>query len=675
MGISKFTMATIAAAGLGVLGLAGCDDSSDIDATQVIQPLDYEFDDADLTKEAVTVHLGEPLFANINKNWKDMAQRLIVGTNALLDVPELSGAEFNADGDLIIPLHIPCQEIPIDEKGHLIRLCDGGKGKCEQDANGEMKNSCEIALVAQDFSLQPTYQTDTSGVAKATVTAALDTSKTPLSLTVDYGISASCDVTYKKGDSTSVSGGLKLSLDATSPNPIHFQLAEMSQGIYLDGLDQLDIGTSDSNTIKLDCGTLANVLLKLITPKTLIGLLSDKIQTAVKDAVDKAAGQPCTWPNENEKDLKGGTCRTGQSCKCFGTSTSVGDECEARGDYRCWDDAGKQFVSLYPGYDGRVKVGQFLSSFGADPAATFDFSALVGGTLAMSEGRTVDGVKTGSADLGAVLGLTNYPAEESYCVPPMDAPLPLTVTKSPNYDKEAPEDSQLGVVISEYTLNNALFQATRSGLLCLSLGSELSSMISSSLFSGFVPSLALLGDDLPMQLAVRPTKSPYITFGTNQVAGGKISDPLAILNLEGVEVDFYAMVEDRMTRLFTLGADISAPVAVEVTVDEETRQTLVHPVLGSLTDMITFNKIDYNSELLTEDIGQLGEDLSGLLSLADTIVAGILGSYPLPDVLGIRLSFDGFTGMGQSEEGPKPYVGGFLSISLPEDAGEESAED
>ena len=202
------------------------------------------------------------------------------------------------------------------------------------------------------------------------------------------------------------------------------------------------------------------------------------------------------------------------------------------------------------------------------------------------------------------------------------------------------------------------------GLLCLSLGSELSSMISSSLFSGFVPSLALLGDDLPMSIALRPTKAPYVTFGGNQISGGKIGDPLVTVQFDEVNADFYAMVEERMVRLFTLNVNISAPVALEVSVEEETGRPMIHPVMGSLTKMISFNEIDYNSELLTEDIQQLGVDIGGLLSLADTIVSGILGTYPLPDIMGLRLSVDGVNGMGKSQEGTMPYLGAFMSVSV-----------
>ena len=668
MRISKLFNAALFSAGILSAFTAGCSGSGDTtDAASIIEPLPYELSQDDIKKDAVVAELSEAFFLNINQNWKQILQRLIIGTNAMLDVPELSGADFNEDGDVVIPLHIPCQEIEAD--GVKIRLCDGGKGKCVQNADGEMTTSCEIALIGKKFELQPTYKGENDGIVMAYVTAALDTGKTGLQLGINaYGFSPDCKITYKNGASTTVSGGLRLSLDSVEPNPLHFELAEVSDGVYLNGLNDLDIGTSGNETIKLDCGTGYNILLSLLKPSTILGLFSDKIQSAVKDAVDKAVAQPCTWLNDDENDLKGGPCRTGLTCACFDSS-----KCKKHGDMRCKDNKSGKFVTLYPGYDGRVKVGKFLSSMGADPAAAFDFSAMIGGSLGLYEGRPVNGLKTGSVELGAVLGLKSYPDETSYCVPPMEPRDPLTVTAMPDFDKEGPSGHQLGLVISEATLNNALYQATRSGVLCLRVGSELSSMISSALFSGFVPSLALLGDDLPMQLAIRPTQAPFLTFGENTVSGGKISDPLTTINLNGLEVDFYAMVEDRMTRLFTLSVDVTAPLALEVTVDEETHKTMVHPVLGSLTKMIKFNDIDHNSELLVEDIGELGDQLSGLLGLADTILAGVISSYPLPDLFGLRLSFDGFSGLGTSQEGTKPYVGGFFSVSLPEE--EEEAKE
>ncbi len=658
MRFAKILLGTLAASCLAL----GCEKAGDVDVAQVIEPLPQEFPIREIQKDAVIVRLSEALFANINLRWKDMLQRLIVGTDALLEVPELSGAEFNAAGDLVIPLHIPCQEVEAD--GVTIRLCDEGKGKCTQNADGEMTTSCEISLLAKGFSLQPQYKTDTSGVVMAEVEAALDTGTTGLQLGINYNsLSPNCTITYKKGASTKVSGGLKLSLDATSPNPLHFELAEVSDGIYVSGIDNLDIGTGSDNTIKLDCGATYNALLNLagaigFTPQKILGLLSKTIQDGVKKAVDKATYQPCTWPNDNENDLIHGTCRTGLVCACVDE-----DSCKKRGDMRCQDKASGKFVTLYPGYEGRVSVGQFLSSFGADPTAAFDFSALVGGSLELYEGRPVNGVKTGNIDLGAMLGLKNYPDENSYCVPSMEAPVPQKLKKNIDFDQEAPAGHQIGLAVSEYLLNNLFYQATRSGLLCVSVGTELSDMISSALFSGFVPSLGLLGEDLPMQLAIRPTQAPYLTFGKNVLAGGKISDPLMTLNFKSLNVDFYALVEERMARLFTVNVDISAPVALDVKIDEETKKTMVHPVLGSLTKMITFNEIDYNSEILTEDIADLGTQISGLLGLADTIVTGLIDSYPLPDIFGLRFSFDGFTGMGETTEGTQAYLGAFFSVA------------
>ena len=657
MRFAKILLGTLAASCLA----CGCEKAGDVGAEQIIEPLPQEFPVRDIHKDSVIVRLSEALFDNINANWKVMVQRLIVGTNAMLDVPELSGAEFNDDGDLVIPIHIPCQELDAD--GATIRFCDTDKsGKCELDAEGEPRESCDISLVAQKFQLAPEGGNDAdSGVAKAYVTAYLDTQTSPLDVFVKYsGLSGSCSVRYDASKPAQVSGGLKLYLDQSAPKPLHFELADMGGGIYITGLE------ADSNVVQAislkNCsgaGALLEVdFIRNLVVKLALGSFQTKIQSAVKGAVDKATYQPCTWPNDNENDLIHGTCRTGQVCACVDEGS-----CKSRGDMRCQDAASGEFVTLFPGYEGRLWVGQLLSSLGADPTAAFDFAALAGGSIAF-DGRTASGgVKTGNAALGAMLGLKNYPDTNSYCVPPMEPPAPLELKKAINFDREAPEGHQVGIAISEYTLNNLLYQATRSGLLCVSVGTELSDMISSALFSGFVPSLGLLGDDLPMQLAIRPTQAPYFTFGRNTVAGSKISDPLMTLNLKSLNVDFYALVEERMARLFTVNVDISAPIALDVKVDEETKKTMVHPVLGSLTKMITFNEIDYNSEILTEDIADLGTQISGLLGLADTIVTGLLDSYPLPDIFGLRFSFDGFSGLGETTEGTQGYIGGFFSVA------------
>ena len=196
-------------------------------------------------------------------------------------------------------------------------------------------------------------------------------------------------------------------------------------------------------------------------------------------------------------------------------------------------------------------------------------------------------------------------------------------------------------------------------------------MISSSLFAGFVPSLSLLGTDLPMSLAIRPAKAPHLTFGKNL----GLSDPLLTLDIEDLSVDVYAHLEERLARLFTLTLDISVPLVLELGTNE-LGQTTVKPVIGAISQMLAFNtEVATNSEILTEDISTLGTQLSSLLSMADGLVGNYLKTYAIPDVYGLRFRVDGVNGLAEGKDADgktaSSYLGAFVSVALAEEAAAE----
>ena len=217
--------------------------------------------------------------------------------------------------------------------------------------------------------------------------------------------------------------------------------------------------------------------------------------------------------------------------------------------------------------------------------------------------------------------------------------------------------------LRKYALNNALYQVTRSGALCLDIGTETVAMLTSTLFAGFVPSLSLLGKDLPMSLAIRPGQAPRISFGKNLIdESGAISDPLATVVIEDLSLDVYASIEERTVRLFTLNVDVAAPVALELGTNE-LGQTTAKPVIGKISQMLVFNtEVETNSEILTEDISNLGNQLGSLLSMADGLIGGLISELTIPDVMGLRFRVDGLNGMAPDTNGQSAYLGAFVSV-------------
>ncbi len=629
--------------------LLACSGASDGEAAaqdKMLEPLAEPFPADHIQADAALVRLSRAFFSDLNANWKELVLPIV--ESMAESSPMLSGAHLSETGDLVIPVEVPCQSFPISELGNTeVWLCDTDKdGACAADGS----ESCPVDVIAKSLELMP------SGAASAgsvTVSAevALGTAGDGLTIAL-AGVSGSIAVDSSK--SIALSLGFNLSLDADAPNRLHFELAEVSDGTYLDGLN--DLAKALSVEISVLPGWL-NEAVDLVVPLT-VTALSKQIQSALKTGVDKALAQRCAFPTDDpeEEGYLSGTCANGQTCACF----SGDADCE-RADLRC-QKADGSFPSIYPGYEARVVLGKKLSAFGADAAAAFDFSVVAGGTLDIA-GQTSHGSSTGQILLGALAGTLAFPDEAAACVPPtMGAPERVELKEKLDLSLGA-QGHQLGVAISANEINEALYQVTRSGALCLDIGTETVSMLTSSLFAGFVPSLSLLGKDLPMSLALRPGQAPRLTLDKNRVREGAIEAPLATLDLEDLSIDVYASIEERFVRLFTLNLDVSAPVAVEIGADAS-GQTTIKPVLGSISKMLVFNtEVDANSEILTEDISNFGTQLASLLSMADGLIGGFLKAYAISDVAGLRFQLHNIEGLGEGAEGGYGYLGAFVSIA------------
>lgn len=626
--------------------LLACSGASDGEAAaqdKMLEPLAEPFPADHIQADAALVRLSRAFFSDLNANWKELVLPIV--ESMAESSPMLSGAHLNETGDLVIPVAVPCTKIPITGNIEAM-LCDiDGDGACAADGS----ESCPVDVIAKSLELMPSGTAGASaGSVKLSAEVALGTSGDGLTIAL-AGISGSIAVDSSK--SIALSLGFNLSLDAAAPNPLHFELAEVSDGVYLDGLNDLAKALSIEISALPD---LLNEVVAQVVPLT-VRALSKQIQSALKTGVDKALAQRCTFATDDEGDLDG-TCANGQTCACF----SGDADCE-RSDLRC-QSADGSFPSIYPGYEGRVVLGKKLSAFGADAAAAFDFSVVAGGSLDIA-GQTSHGSSTGQILLGALAGTLAFPDEAAACVPPtMGAPERVELKEKLDLSLGA-QGHQLGVAISANEINEALYQVTRSGALCLDIGTETVSMLTSSLFAGFVPSLSLLGKDLPMSLALRPGQAPRLTLDKNRVRDGAIEAPLATLDLEDLSIDVYASIEERFVRLFTLNLDVSAPVAVEIGADAS-GQTTIKPVLGSISKMLVFNtEVDANSEILTEDISNFGTQLASLLSMADGLIGGFLKAYAIPDVAGLRFQLHNIEGLGEGAEGGYGYLGAFVSIA------------
>ncbi len=358
-----------------------------------------------------------------------------------------------------------------------------------------------------------------------------------------------------------------------------------------------------------DWDPLKNFVLGLISP-----LLQDQIKAQV-------ATQSCE------------ACGAGKpACPNF-PATSATSVCQSN---VCKDAAdNSKCVPRFLGVEGRVSMGQFLGQFGAPANAEVDLSVAAGSSVTVDQGLTF-GTRAG------MQAVTVAP-----CVPPQAAP-PIVAVTAPDFDREATPGSQYhaGLGVSSGFLNTAFHQAHQAGALCLQINTATVGLINTGLFKTFLPSLGKLatrdGKDAPMMVVLRPARAPVITvgLGTYDPVTKKPIKPLLLVTLPELTVDFYAMLDDRYARLFSLTADISLPLSLIFQGCDK-----VTPAIGDLRSLIT-NIRTANSEMLAEDPAVLADLIPAVIGLAEPAVASGLSPFALPALGNFKLKVNEVKGLG-----------------------------
>jgi uncharacterized protein (TIGR03382 family) len=329
---------------------------------------------------------------------------------------------------------------------------------------------------------------------------------------------------------------------------------------------------------------------------------------------------------------------------------------------RCMDPATQDCVRAPMGFAGIADLGDMLADFGGE-----------GGRLAMHVGVgqknqpqadpfiPYDG---GPLDLRAITGAKATPP--SSCVPeastlPNTAPPPRV-----DFNAEAGQFRyHVGVGISDRFLNKMLYEAYKGGALCLNLGSDTIDLVSTGLFATFLPSLGVLteGRNAPMIIAVRPKDRPEIHIGAGtyrEVNGRTVMDePLITLLLNDFHLDFYAFIEERFFRLFTLDLDIALPIGLELTAENQ-----IIPIMGDLDDLVTRIEAK-NSKILAEDPALLEDLIPALIGMIEPMLGGLLTPIDLPDLQGFLLDVKRMGGMvDHPEPGRYEHLGILAELML-----------
>jgi hypothetical protein len=381
-----------------------------------------------------------------------------------------------------------------------------------------------------------------------------------------------------------------------------------------DCLDPADLSFSGQN----NCGDVYCGLADWDPVKNLVlGLISAPLQSQISALIAKQTCQQCM---------------TNADCPRSTDGSNVQATCNS--DNVC--EQGGRCVPRFLGVEGTMSMGALLGSFGAPADSQIELSVAAGSSVAMDTGMA----------FGTRVGI--QPTAVSACVPPQAAP-PMTMVSPPDFDGEATPNSgyHVGLGISSNFLNGAFWAAQQSGALCLNLSSDNVGLINTGLFKTFLPSLGKLatrdGKDAPMMVVLRPARPPQVVVGegTYDPVTKKPIKPLLLITLPDLSIDFYAMLDDRYARLFTLTADISLPLSLIFEGCDK-----VTPALGDLRSLIT-NIRTANAEILAEDPQVLADLVPAVIGLAEPALAGGLSGFALPTLGSFKLKVNEVKGLGR----------------------------
>ena len=307
---------------------------------------------------------------------------------------------------------------------------------------------------------------------------------------------------------------------------------------------------------------------------------------------------------------------------------------------------------------GELDVSGLTDKVGFPPGTKMEIFAGLGSKGA-NGGATVDtnGVQL-AAEAGTAPPQTNF---ISVCVPPALPPDSIAIP-SMNFDDPASKPStvstyDVGFSLASAMLNRGFYDAYNAGLLCIAITNKTSAFISSGLFKTFLPSLGLVtgGSDVPMMILLRPTLPPYVRVGLNttkkDAQGNDVpDDPLITLAFNKMNLDFYALVDQRQVRIFTLQADLKLPLNLR-TFPDPNADTL-QPVLGGLDTLLTNisaispdgGAYSQSNDMLSEDPGVVKDLLAAAVQLAQPLLAGVIKPVQLPSMLGLKFGVEGVGG-------------------------------
>ncbi len=297
----------------------------------------------------------------------------------------------------------------------------------------------------------------------------------------------------------------------------------------------------------------------------------------------------------------------------------------------CVDEMTLACVPALIGVEGRLSPGVLLPLLPAEPKLDLHLGA-TGTAVADDAGLTIP-FRGGAKEV-----------ERASCVPLLSPP-PFTTLPLPAFDRSAGQGYDLAFGFSQQLLSRALFHAQQSGAFCAELTTAQVSQLDSSLLSGLLPSLGLLTQKqaVPLRAVLRPLTAPTATLGEGTIdpLSQKPLEPLVRLEWNDLEIDLYALIDERNVRLFTVSADLKLPLGLSIS-----GCSTVTPVIGDLAGAVTDVKVK-NSELLAENPQGLASLVPTVVALAEPQLGQVLQGFTVPAFSDFQVRLLEAKGLGQ----------------------------
>ena len=525
-------------------------------------------------------------------------------------------------------LGIPVLQLTIADEGALF---------CTSESCGQMDGRCTSADVPREVTIRIDslrFAPRSPDIVEAVIRANVQTGQLHIASTstsacfLAGGGRIKCSIDFDTARAmppiTDLGLNLKLAIDTKWDRLLSLEVADIDGTSACSGGAQPPSCIDDADLLLTrPAGASCNVcsLGQLGAVKNLlIGQIADALQKQLNETIGELNCAPCS-PT--------GTCPRSTS-----PGTSAMCVVEDGGPGRCVDSATGACIPALLGAEGRLDVSSAAPGL-VPPGSEIEFAFGAGGSASATTG------------MGATIGLRGGVREvrPATCVAQRNRPMPMALPL-PDFDRDAPAAGyDVAFSVSQQVLADTLYRVQQSGALCLELGTETVSLLESGVLAALLPSLELYTEkkSVPLRVVVRPVNPPTVVVGEGTVMNGQPADPLLLVDWPQVELDVYALLDDRYARLFTVQADLKLPFSLDVQGCDQ-----LQPVIGSLRNAIT-NVTVKNNELLAESPEALGMLVPQLLSLAEPQLAMGLPAFTIPDLpdFAFRIQLVRARGVGQ----------------------------